>query len=83
MEGGTFLTDSIQRAFGRFVEIRLHNDHPDPEIAEANKALQRKRFGTWGMPYYALLSPDGKTLFAKDGGVMSEEEFLAFLKHVP
>ena len=83
MEGGTFLEDSIQDEFGRFVEIRLHSDHRDPEIASANKALQRERFGTLGNPYFCLLSPDGEQVYGTDGGVMGAEEFLAFLRQVP
>ena len=83
MEGVTFLKESIQKAFGRFVEVRLHQDHGDKEIAARNKELQRERFGTLALPYYALLDSTGETVYWTGAGLMSEQEFLAGLNQVP
>jgi len=63
MEGGPFLDERIQKEFGRFVEIRLHNDHPEDEIANRNKLLQQKHFGTIAMPYYVLADSTGETVY--------------------
>ncbi|MHC4952380.1 MAG: hypothetical protein ACYTGZ_00695 [Planctomycetota bacterium] len=79
MERGTFLTDRIQEAFEKFVEIRIHTDHPEEELRRAGKKLQGKRFKTLTVPYYAVLDSTGKVVFWSKGGVMSEDEFLAGL----
>ncbi len=83
MEGGAFLDERIQKEFGRFVEIRMHNDHADTEIATTNKLRQTKRHKTVGMPYYVLTDSTGKTIYWKDGGVISADRFLEALKSVP
>lgn len=83
MEGVTFLKKRIQEQFGRFVEVRLHQDHENKEFAARTKELQRERFGTLALPYYALLDSDGKTVYWTGAGLMSEDEFLAGLGKVP
>jgi len=83
MEGGAFLDERIQKEFGRFVEIRMHNDHADTAIGTANKLRQQKRHNTVGMPYYVLTDSTGKKIYWKGGGVMSADSFLAALKSVP
>jgi len=86
MEGGTFLLDSIQKAFGRFVEIALHTDGRDEKHEESsrrNRELQRKRFNTIAIPYYAILDPTGKRVLWEAGGVQSEQAILDALRSVP
>ena len=63
MESGTFLNDEIQDEFKRFVEIRIHTDHPEAESRRAGKQLQAKRFKTLAAPHYAVLDPTGDRLF--------------------
>ena len=83
MEGGAFLDERIQKEFGRFVEIRMHNDDSDPAIGTANKMRQMKRHGTVGMPYYVLTDPTGEKIYWKAGGVIGTDRFLEALKSVP
>ena len=83
MESGTFLNEKIQKAFGRFVEIRIHTDNPDARLAYEGKKLQRERFGQLTQPYYAILDPSGKKVYWSRGGVMEVEEFLAGLRSAP
>jgi hypothetical protein len=86
MEGGTFLEPEVQEAFGRFVEIRLHTDGLGGERAEdsqRNKRLQQKLFRTIALPHYAVVSPDGKTVYWQKGGVLSPEEVVAGLDKAP
>jgi hypothetical protein len=84
MEGGTFLEERIQKEFGRFVMIELHTDKgPSPyELSQASRALQRRRFGTVALPYYALLDPMGERVLWKKGGVVPADDFLAALRSV-
>ncbi len=86
MERGPFLEPEVQKAFGRFVEIRLHTDGRDAAHAESsarNKAFQQRRFKTIALPYYALLSPDGSTVYWEEGGVLGGEAFRKALDAVP
>lgn len=83
MEGGTFLDDRIQNEFKRFVEIRIHTDHSEPELAYQGKKLQRERFKLVAVPYYAVLDPSGEKVYWSKGGVMSADEFLAGLRNAP
>ena len=81
MEGGAFLSDAMQKAFGRFVEIKLHTDGGKNGIQ--NRRYQRERFETIAIPYYVLLDPTGEKIYWEAGGVQSEEDFLAALLAVP
>ena len=86
MEGGTFLSDALQKEFGRFVLIELHTDGRSEEMREASlrhRELQRSRFSTVALPYYALLDPTGETVLWQGGGRMAEEDFLKRLQAVP
>ena len=83
MEGGTFLDERIQKAFSRFVEIRVHTDHNDKKLRYQGKTLQRERFKTLAVPYYVVLDPSGETVYWRKGGVMSEDDFLAGIENAP
>ena len=83
MESGTFLNDEIQDEFKRFVEIRIHTDHPEAEIRRAGKQLQAKRFKTLAAPHYAVLDPTGEKVYWSKGGVLSAEAFLEGLRSAP
>ena len=83
MESGTFLNDEIQDEFKRFVEIRIHTDHPEAEVRRAGKQLQAKRFKSLAAPYYAVLDPTGQKVYWSESGVVSAEVFLAGLRSAP
>jgi thiol:disulfide interchange protein DsbD len=86
MESVTFRDLKVQKAFRRFVEIRLHTDGKGTQFGESsqrNRRLQRDRFGSIASPYYAVLSPDGKTVYWNGGGSKPVEEVLEFLGKVP
>ena len=86
MEGGTFLIESIQKEFGRFVEIALHTDGKDAKYEASsirNRDLQRERFKTIAIPYYAILDPTGKKVLWEAGGVQTERAILEALRSVP
>jgi len=83
MESGTFLNDEIQDEFKRFIEIRIHTDHPEAELRRGGKQLQAKRFKTLAAPYYAVLDSSGEKVYWSKGGVLSKDEFLAGLRKAP
>ncbi|NJN14425.1 MAG: hypothetical protein HC813_01975 [Planctomycetes bacterium] len=83
MESETFITRVVQTEFRRFVEIRLHTDHPDPEIKARNKNLQRDRFQTVALPFYAVLTPDGEKVLWTGAGVIPAETFADGLRQAP
>jgi len=83
MESGTFLDDRIQKEFERFVEIRIHTDHPEPKLAYEGKKLQGERFKSLAAPYYAVLDSSGKTVLWSKPGVMDADTFLAGLRSAP
>ena len=83
MEGGTFLTSSVQNQFGRFVEIRIHTDHPDEALRAAAKKFQRERFKSVALPFYVVLDPTGKTVYWKGAGVMDAGKFAQGLRSAP
>jgi len=83
MESGTFLDDRIQNEFKRFVEIRIHTDHPKPEFAYRGKKLQRERFKLVAAPYYAVLDSSGKKVYWSQGAVMNADDFLEGLRSAP
>jgi len=83
MESGTFLNDEIQDEFKRFVEIRIHTDHPEAELRRAGKQLQAKRFKTLAAPFYAVLDPSGEKVYWSKGGVLSKDVFLEGLRKAP
>jgi len=86
MERGPFLTEKIQKAFHRFVEVALHTDGQAPNLIEhskRNRRYQSKRFHTVALPYYVLADPSGEKVYWKHGGALSAEGFLAALRSVP
>ena len=83
MESGTFLNKSIQKEFGRFVEIRIHTDHHDEKLAYEGKKLQRERFNLLAAPYYAILDSTGEKVYWSKGGVVKADKFLAGLRSAP
>jgi hypothetical protein len=83
MESGTFIKRSVQKEFSRFVEIRLHTDHPKGALKERSQELQRERFATVALPFYAVLTPDGEKVLWTGAGVMSEEAFVEGLRKAP
>ena len=83
MEGGPFLMRSVQKQFGRFVEIRIHPDHPDDALRAAAKKFQRERFKSVAIPFYVVLDPTGKTVYWKGAGVMDTSKFVQGLRKAP
>jgi hypothetical protein len=79
METGPFLSKVVQKEFGNLVEITLYTDGPAEN--RKNRDLQKERFGTVALPYYAILDPTGeKVLWQGGGGNYTAEQFAAHLR---
>lgn len=79
MEANIFPLPEIQALLDEFVLVRLYTDGGEPEH-ERNQAFERERFGTIALPYYAVISPEGKTLATFPGLTRDDEEFAGFLR---
>jgi thiol:disulfide interchange protein DsbD len=77
MERGVFPRPAVVERFRQMVLVKLYTDRLTP-ADNANQRLLEERFNTVGVPYYVVLSPDGRTLGAL-GGRDSEQGFVAFL----
>ena len=78
MERGPFLSKPVQKEFRKLVEIVLYTD--GPEENRKNRQLQKERFGTVALPYYAVLDPTGTNVLWRAGGAHSAEDFAAHLR---
>jgi hypothetical protein len=83
VESGAFLDDALQEEFGNYVEILLHTDGKDEKWRESsvrNRKLQKERFGSIALPYYAILDPVDEEVLWESGGVFTAEEFLEIFR---
>lgn len=79
MEANIFPLPAVQALFGEFVLVRLYTDGGEPEH-DQNQAFERDRFGTVALPYYAIISPEDRTLATFPGLTRDEQEFIEFLR---
>ncbi len=76
MENRVFSQPAVVQRFERMVLAKLYTDRGTPED-ESNRKLQQDQFG-FGLPYYAVIDPDG-TKLAVLGGRVSIKRFTEFL----
>jgi thiol:disulfide interchange protein DsbD len=79
MEANVFPLPEVRRLFSRYVLVRLYTDGTEAEH-EANMKLEEERFGTIALPFYALISPDNRTIATFPGLTRNPEEFIDFLR---
>ena len=79
MEANIFTLPEVQALFEKFVLVRLYTDGGEPEH-QINQDLERERFGTIALPYYAIISPEGSTLATFPGLTRDRKEFIEFLR---
>ncbi len=78
MEASVFIRPEVVERFERdFVLSRLFTDGLD--LGESFQRYQLGLTGTVALPTYAVVDPTGRGLIAKASGVMSVDEFVAFL----
>ena len=77
MERNIFARREVAQSLSRFVLARLHTD-TGPNWRE-NEKMQFERFGTVTLPFYAIVSPEGRELGRFDGLTRDPARFMVFL----
>jgi thiol:disulfide interchange protein len=79
MEANVFIKPEVEAEFNKFVLVRLYTDG-EGEIYEKQQAMEQQMFGTVALPYYAIMSGDGKPLATFPGLTRDVNEFTQFLQ---
>ncbi len=79
MEANIFTLPEVQKLFDRYVLVRLYTDGTKPEH-DRNRRMEEERFSTIALPFYALISPDDKTIASFPGLTRDKAEFVRFLE---
>lgn len=79
MEANMFTRPEVERELARYVRVRLYTDGRG-ELYARHQAKQRDTFGTVALPYYAVLSPEGRPVVAFGGLTRDAAHFVAFLQ---
>jgi thiol:disulfide interchange protein len=79
MEANMFPRPEVRALLDRYVRVRLYTDGRGA-VYEEQQALQERMFGTVALPYYAILTPDGRPLATFLGMTRDRREFARFLK---
>jgi thiol:disulfide interchange protein DsbD len=79
MEANMFPRPEVRAELERFVRVKLYTDG-DGEKYEKHQMLQADTFGTVALPFYAVMSSDGRPLATFPGLTRNPDEFLAFLR---
>ncbi len=78
MELNMFTRNEVSDLMRNYVLLRLYTDRPD-SVNRWNRKLQISQYNTIELPYYALITPEGKTISAR-GWTRNADEFVTFLK---
>jgi thiol:disulfide interchange protein len=79
MEANMFTRGEVRDLLGEYVRVRLYTDGQAATYA-AQQALQAEMFGTVALPFYAVLSSDGRPLATFLGMTREPQEFAGFLR---
>lgn len=79
MEANMFPRPDVRRELERYVRVRLYTDG-DGERYERYQKLQAAMFKTVALPYYAVLSSDGRPVVTFPGLTRRPEQFVSFLQ---
>jgi len=78
MEANMFPRADVRNELQKFVRVRLYTDGQGP-VYEQQQKMEKDRFGTVALPFYAILTPDGKALGSFPGLTRKPEQFMSFL----
>jgi len=79
MEANVFIKKEVEDELGKYVLVRLYTDG-EGEVYEKQQKMEQDMFGTVALPYYAIVSADGKTISSFPGLTRNVPEFVDFLK---
>jgi thiol:disulfide interchange protein DsbD len=79
MEANVFIKKEVEDELAKYVLVRLYTDG-EGEVYERQQKMEQDMFGTVALPYYAVVSADGKTISSFPGLTRNVSEFVDFLK---
>jgi thiol:disulfide interchange protein len=79
MEANMFPRPEVRALLDQYVRVRLYTDGRGA-VYEEQQALQERMFGTVALPYYAILTADGRPLATFLGMTRDRREFARFLE---
>ncbi len=79
MEANVFTKKEVESEMAKFVLSKLYTDG-EGEVYERQQQLEQDLLGTVALPYYAVVSPDGKLVASFPGLTRNTIEFVDFLK---
>ena len=82
MKANMFPRPAVQEALRDLVVVELYTDGTDA-VSEQNQKRQDELFKTVAIPYYAVLTPEGKVVASFAGLTKNTDEFVRFLKSRP
>jgi thiol:disulfide interchange protein len=79
MEANMFPKTEVARELSRYVRVRLYTDGRG-EPYRGFQRMEQRLFGTVALPYYAVMTAEGKPVVAFGGLTRNSAEYLAFLR---
>ena len=79
MEANIFPKPEVDAELRKFVLTRLYTDG-EGEVYERNQQLEQEMLGTVALPYYAVVTPEGKVISSFPGLTRDAKEFVDFLR---
>ncbi len=79
MEANMFPRPDVRRELERYVRVRLYTDGEGEPYQQFQK-FQASTFKTVALPYYAVISGDGRPLTTFPGLTRNPQQFVAFLR---
>ncbi len=79
MEANVFTKKEVEAELAKFVLARLYTDG-NGDVYARHEQMEQDMFGTVALPYYAVVSPDGKIVASFPGLTRNVSEFVDFLR---
>ena len=79
MEANMFPRPEVANELKNFVLVSLYTDG-EGELYERQQAMEQEMFGTVALPFYAVITPDGRPIATFPGLTRDPLEFVDFLK---
>ncbi|MEP6947300.1 MAG: cytochrome c biogenesis protein CcdA [Acidobacteriota bacterium] len=80
MEANVFPKKEVEAELSKFVLARLYTDG-EGDVYTRQQQIEQDMLGTVALPYYAVVSPDGKIISSFPGLTRNVAEFIEFLKN--
>ncbi|MCB2155116.1 thioredoxin family protein [bacterium] len=78
MEKEMFPRPRVNELLEKYILVSLYTD--DKDVGEKYQRMQAERFGTFSLPFYAIVTPDEETVATFSGLTRNEDEFVDFLR---